>query len=270
MSGSPAVRGAQDTVTTLLLLRRDGASLMPAAATHHLPSFAPSRRHWPATIFRLHGFGRRCYTSETLSYLTRLLYLLSSSFLFHSTIDTINTRDYTSISRYQKIILQCAPPNDGSRNRVHKVASMPDGGKFTAQGLHLSNGLQEGRENDAFNNTKSQLQNLREHFCKIIFALDPVIIPVSQPISFSSEQNRVFIFTLQLSTKSLYDFSFSLHTDFTRKKLVHLLSSFFFLPIRYIKSNQIILSSIRTLGRRLSSPGKKERRLPNQLQQTSN
>lgn len=159
-------------------------------------------------------------------------------------------------------------PNNGSRNKFHTVASMPDGGKFTAQGLHLSNGLQEGRENDAFNKTKSQLQYLREHFCKIIFALDPVIIPVSQPIFFSSEQNRVFIFTLQLSTKSLYDVSFSLHTDFTRKNLFTF--KVFFFHIRYIKSNQIILSSIRTLGRRLSSPGKKERRLPNQLQQTSN
>lgn len=33
MTVSPAVRGAQDTVTTLLLLRRDGVSFMPPLTT---------------------------------------------------------------------------------------------------------------------------------------------------------------------------------------------------------------------------------------------
>lgn len=83
MSASPAVRGAQDTVTTLLLLRRDGASLMPAAAAHHQLSFAPSRSHWPATIFRLHGHGRRCYTSETIFFFFASVTI--SAFLLFST-----------------------------------------------------------------------------------------------------------------------------------------------------------------------------------------
>lgn len=81
----------------------------------------------------------------------------------------------------------------------------------------MSNGLQVGRENDAYNKTKSQLQNLKEHFCKVIFALDPVIIPVSQPIFFRAQPCLFLHYNSALN--HFTTFHFSLHTDFTRKNL---------------------------------------------------